>query len=58
MATYSMGYQLAAGLGALLWGTLISVLGFPAPFVVAIGLQVMTVVLVRLLGGEDRPAKA
>jgi MFS family permease len=40
MATFSIGYQLAAGVGGAAWGVLIARLGFPAPFVVAIGLQV------------------
>jgi predicted MFS family arabinose efflux permease len=36
MATYSMGFPLGNGFGAVLWGTLIALLGFPAPFVVAL----------------------
>jgi predicted MFS family arabinose efflux permease len=35
MATYSMGFPLGNGAGAVLWGAVIGALGFPAPFVVA-----------------------
>jgi DHA1 family multidrug resistance protein-like MFS transporter len=47
MATYSMGFQLASGFGALLWGTLITAFGFPVPFLAAILLQVVTITLER-----------
>jgi MFS family permease len=36
MATYSMGFPLGNGFGALLWGVVIAALGFPAPFLVAL----------------------
>jgi predicted MFS family arabinose efflux permease len=36
MATYSVGFQLSVGLGAAVWGTVISVLGFPAPFLLGL----------------------
>lgn len=36
MATYSLGYQLGFGLGSLVWGILISVAGFPAPFILGL----------------------
>ena len=36
MATYSMGFPLGNGFGALLWGFVIGGLGFPAPFFVAL----------------------
>jgi DHA1 family putative efflux transporter-like MFS transporter len=39
LATYAIGFQLASGLGGALWGLLISTVGFPWPFVVAIGMQ-------------------
>jgi MFS family permease len=45
VATYSVGYQLAAGLGGALWGLLITSFGFPWPFLVAIGLQAGTILL-------------
>jgi predicted MFS family arabinose efflux permease len=47
MATYSMGFQIAAGLGALMWGAIIEWVGFPWPFAAAIVLQLITVVLAR-----------
>lgn len=45
MATYSLGYQLATGASAVLWGAIIAIVGFPWPFAVAIGLQLLTIVL-------------
>jgi MFS family permease len=36
MATYSMGFPLGNGLGALLWGTLIGLLGFTGSWLVAL----------------------
>jgi len=42
MATYSLGYQIAAGAGSLLWGALISVGGFLPAFAGAIAFQVVT----------------
>lgn len=36
MATYSMGFPLGNGAGALLWGTLISLFGFAMPWLVAL----------------------
>jgi MFS family permease len=42
MATYSLGYQLASGLGSLAWGALISASGFLVAFAGAIALQVLT----------------
>jgi predicted MFS family arabinose efflux permease len=47
MATYSMGFQLAAGVGGLMWGALISTLGFPWPFLAAIVLQLGTILMTR-----------
>ncbi len=41
IATYTVGFQLAYGLGGALWGAVISIAGFPWPFVGAIGLQVL-----------------
>jgi MFS family permease len=35
MATYSMGFPLGNGLGALAWGIVIATFGFPIPFVLA-----------------------
>lgn len=50
MATFSVGYQLAAGVGGAAWGVLIAVAGFPAPFLAAIVLQAAcAVVAVRYL---------
>jgi len=36
MATYSLGFQMALGVGAAVWGFAIEVAGFPAPFVLAL----------------------
>jgi MFS family permease len=47
MATYSMGYQLAAGGGGALWGVMIGGLGYPWPFVAAIGLQLTVLAVTR-----------
>ena len=53
MATFSMGYQLASGLGGLLWGFTIGTLGFPAPFAIAIGLVLASL----LLAGRHLPSR-
>ena len=37
MATYSMGFPLGNGVGALTWGLVITAVGFPAPFLLALG---------------------
>ena len=39
MATFSIGYQVAFGLGGALWGVIIATVGYPAPFLVALLLQ-------------------
>lgn len=50
MATFSMGYAIAAGIGGATWGVLIDAHGFLPPFVAAIALQGMCVALaVRFL---------
>jgi MFS family permease len=41
VATYTVGYQLATGLSGVLWGAIIATVGFPWPFVAAIGLQLV-----------------
>lgn len=51
MATFSMGYQVAAGLGGAAWGALIATAGFPAAFPAALAMQVGCVALaLRALG--------
>lgn len=45
MATFSMGFALASGLGGAVWGILIAAYGFQIPFLAAVGLQVACVVL-------------
>jgi MFS family permease len=52
MATYSLGYQVATASSSLLWGAIIATAGFPTLFAVALGLQVLTIVLVRVLLGS------
>jgi MFS family permease len=53
MATYSLGFQLAIGAGAALWGVVIDAFGDPAPYLGAIAVQALLVglVLVRRGGG-------
>ena len=51
MATYSLGFQMALGVGAAIWGVTIDALGYPAPYLFAIGSQVVVIgLLVRGLG--------
>lgn len=45
LATYSVGYALASGVGGALWGLVISLFGFPWPLVGAIGLQAVTAII-------------
>ena len=49
MATYSIGYQIANGLSSVVWGALITIFGFPWPFVGAVVLQAVTLGLSRRL---------
>ncbi len=46
MATFSMSYQLSAGLGGALWGALILAVGYPWPFIAALAIQGVAVILV------------
>jgi MFS family permease len=46
MATYSMGFPLGNGFGALLWGFIIAAFGFPAPFLIAILTMIVLAALV------------
>ena len=41
MATYTLGFQLAIGAGAALWGVVIDAFSYPAPYLVAIGVQIV-----------------
>ena len=50
MATYSMGFPLGNGVGALLWGFVIAAAGFPVPFVLAL----LTMVAIGLLVWASR----
>lgn len=43
MGTFSMAYQLASGVGGLVWGLIIASVGYPWPFLVAVVLQVASV---------------
>jgi MFS family permease len=60
MATFSIGYQVAFGLGGALWGVVIAAVGYPEPFLIAIGLQIVcAVVAFRYLApAPARPATA
>jgi MFS family permease len=51
MATYTMGFQIATGLSSLLWGALITSVGFGAVFLVGAAFQVLSVVLSFVLIG-------
>jgi MFS family permease len=55
MATYTMGYQVATGLSSLLWGALITSVGFSWVFVVAAAFQVLTIALCFVFIGPPRP---
>jgi MFS family permease len=56
MATYSIGYQFATGISSILWGAIITTLGFTWLFVVAAAFQVLTILISRRLLGS-RPTK-
>jgi predicted MFS family arabinose efflux permease len=47
MATYSLGFQLGLGVGAVAWGLVIQLFGYPAPFVAAIAVQGLLIAAVR-----------
>lgn len=55
-ATYSMSFQLANGVGGLLWGSLIALWGFPAAFACALAIQ--STVLVTGLLLSRQPTRA
>jgi len=48
MATYSVGYQLGASVGGAAWGTVITLAGYPWPFILGAGMVAGTLVLARL----------
>ena len=48
MATYSLGFQFAVGLGAATWGFLIDRIGYPGPYYVAIAVEACLVGLVAV----------
>ena len=52
MGTYTLGYQLAGGLGAAAWGFLIEQSGFVAAYLAAAAIQVLLLVLVRRFRGR------
>jgi MFS family permease len=54
MATYTLGYQLALGLGAIVWGVVIDWLGFPAPFALAILAELAVLGLLANAGRGQR----
>jgi MFS family permease len=51
MATYSLGYGLAGAVSGAMWGAIISAFGFPWPFAVAIGLQLLAISLTFRFAG-------
>jgi len=57
MATYSLGYQLATGASGIVWGAIIALVGFPWPFAVAIGLQLVTIIVSIRTAAPARPVR-
>jgi MFS family permease len=43
LATYTTGYQVGKGAGGVLWGLVIGLVGLPWPFVLGLGLHVLTI---------------
>lgn len=58
MATYTLGFQLAIGAGATLWGIIIDWVGYPAPYVVAIVVQVLLLIYLGASRWRARPLPA
>jgi predicted MFS family arabinose efflux permease len=56
MATYSLGFQMALGVGAAIWGVTIDALGYPAPYLLAAASQVLVIGLLVTRRGGGRPA--
>ncbi|HYH92154.1 MAG TPA: MFS transporter [Candidatus Saccharimonadales bacterium] len=56
MATYTLGFQLAIGAGAALWGFLIDRLGYPAPYLVAIAFLCLLLFMLLVVQPHRRPA--
>lgn len=54
MATYTLGFQLAIGAGATLWGVVIDLFGYPAPYLVAIAVEVALLAWLRVLASGRR----
>ena len=46
MATYSLGFQMALGVGAAAWGVTIDLLGYPAPYLVAAATQLLVLAVI------------
>jgi MFS family permease len=58
MATYSLGYQLGLGLGAAMWGWLISIQGYPAPYLWAIGAELLALAVLLAAARRRGPTRA
>jgi predicted MFS family arabinose efflux permease len=58
MATYTLGFQLAIGAGAALWGFLIDRFGYPSPYLVAIALQALLLAVLLVVRPHARPPAA
>jgi hypothetical protein len=50
MATYTLGFPLATGGSAALWGLVITVAGYPTPFLVGAVLHATLLVLLFIFG--------
>jgi predicted MFS family arabinose efflux permease len=48
MATYTLGFQLGLGAGAVAWGFLIDAVGYPGPYVGAIVVQIALLALLAV----------
>jgi MFS family permease len=70
MATYTLGFQLALGVGAAIWGWMIDLYGYPAPYFAALLVEVALLAVLGLswylrrgggtsgAGGQNRAARA
>lgn len=57
MATYTLGFQLALGVGAAVWGWIIEWYGYPAPYLGALAVQAGLLALLTLTWLGTRPGR-
>jgi len=60
MATYTLGFPLATGGSAAVWGVIIAEAGYPAPFLVGVALHATLLILLFTFGARltHAPARA